>query len=86
MISHHSRHHLPPPLPHSFTGARARTLAPDPAAGDPDVEAGVRVPDRRLGPRRRGRRRRRGGRRVLPAAHAGGLRRLAVVHTFDCTV
>ena len=56
------------------------TFSPHPAAGDSDVEVLVRAPDRRLGPRRRGRRRRRGGRRVLPTAHAGGLGRLAVVH------
>ena len=40
----------------------------------------VRAPDGRLGPRRRRWWRRRGGRRVLPAAHAGRLGGLAVVH------
>ena len=57
------------------------TFSPDPSAGDPDVEVlPVRAPDGRLGPGRGGGRGRRGRRRVLPAAHAGRLRRLAVVH------
>ena len=56
------------------------TFSSHSAAGDSDVEVLVRATDGRLGPGRGGGRRRRGGRRVLPAADAGRLRRLAVVH------
>ena len=56
------------------------TFSPHSAAGDAHFEVLVRAADGRLGPGRGGGRRRRGGRRVLPAADAGRLRRLAVVH------